>query len=213
MNYYEAVVADVADPEKRGRLRLRCAVLLNAKDLLPGWIEPTFAFAGAGKGLFLLPAVGDVVRLVAEAPGIDDGDADVANPEWRWECQAWQSASSVPDILTGKAYGKKVGLVFGSGQYLILDSEASALILACATIKLGADAAHNVCLADVLQTILSSCLTTITTWANAHTHTVTVAAFGTPVVSLAAVPQLDLSSAQSDIDGTTWLSQSVLAGE
>jgi uncharacterized protein involved in type VI secretion and phage assembly len=64
-----AVVSDVRDPLKLGRVRLTFPWL--AKDFTSGWARTVQAGAGKGRGVLVLPEVGDEVLV-----GFADGDLD-----------------------------------------------------------------------------------------------------------------------------------------
>lgn len=62
---YRGEVVDTADPEQRGRVRVKVpAVMDEAPD--DYWFEPAFAGAGAERGLFWPPEIGDTVRVSFE---------------------------------------------------------------------------------------------------------------------------------------------------
>lgn len=62
LSTYQAKVRDNNDPEKRGRLKINCAMVYGSEDF-EEWVEPRGMPAGSGVGLFLLPQVGDLVWL------------------------------------------------------------------------------------------------------------------------------------------------------
>ena len=65
---YRGVVTDNKDPQQRGRIQAHVRVLQsNPPDV---WIDPAFTGAGAGRGMFWPPDIGDGVRV-----SFDRGDA------------------------------------------------------------------------------------------------------------------------------------------
>lgn len=61
---YRAVVTDVNDPEKRGRIRVQCPSVL--KDAKSAWCEVCSPVAYDGGGDFCLPKVGEAVWVEFE---------------------------------------------------------------------------------------------------------------------------------------------------
>lgn len=59
--HYPASVVDNADPEGKGRLRVRCEQVLGKQAV---WARPAFALAGGKSGFLAFPDVGDGVWLV-----------------------------------------------------------------------------------------------------------------------------------------------------
>lgn len=62
---YRAEVKNVKDPEQRGRIQVQCPEVGHAA-VLPKWVEPSFAAAGANRGWFWPPEVGDSVWVSFE---------------------------------------------------------------------------------------------------------------------------------------------------
>ena len=68
---YRAVVVDNADPENRGRLRLRIPSVLGA-DVVSGWALPCLPYGGApDQGFFFIPEVDATVWVEFEAGNLD----------------------------------------------------------------------------------------------------------------------------------------------
>ena len=59
---YPSEVVSVADPEKRGRIQIKC-VEVGHNGPLDVWVSPAFDGAGPQRGSFWPPQVGDVVRV------------------------------------------------------------------------------------------------------------------------------------------------------
>jgi phage baseplate assembly protein V len=62
---YTATVVDVKDPKQLGRVRVRVAAL-EAPGLDRRWARPATLMAGAGRGTWFVPDVGDEVLVVFE---------------------------------------------------------------------------------------------------------------------------------------------------
>jgi len=68
---YRAVVVDNADPENRGRLRLRIPSVLGG-DVVSGWALPCVPYGGAAdQGFFFIPEVEATVWVEFEAGDLD----------------------------------------------------------------------------------------------------------------------------------------------
>lgn len=66
---YRAKVVDIADPQKRGRIRVHCPKVLD--EAKSAWCETCVPVAGDNEGDFCLPAVGETVWIEFE-----EGDAN-----------------------------------------------------------------------------------------------------------------------------------------
>ena len=64
---YRAIVVDVADPEKRGRIKVKCPKVLN--EAKSAWCQPCVPYARDSGGDFVLPKLNDFVWVEFE-----DGD-------------------------------------------------------------------------------------------------------------------------------------------
>ncbi|HYV03423.1 MAG TPA: phage baseplate assembly protein V [Blastocatellia bacterium] len=68
---YRAVVVDNADPENRGRLRLRIPSVLGA-DVVSGWALPCLPFGGSSdQGFFFVPEIDATVWVEFETGNLD----------------------------------------------------------------------------------------------------------------------------------------------
>jgi len=84
---YRGFVADNADPDKRGRLRLRVPALFA--DETTDWALPCLPFGGvADQGLFLVPEVGAQVWVEFEG-------GDRSHPVWTGTF--WQASNDAPN--------------------------------------------------------------------------------------------------------------------
>ena len=194
---YEAVVTDVSDPKKIGRIRTKVPSVLGT-DIESGWALPC-APAGGGKerGMLFLPQVGDTVWIEFAA-------GDVSRPIWTgtfWG--APESAGGADDLAseTGpeapKGDGKDASdtlavLKTKSGHELTFDDDGSVVLLAngngktsirfeddgtvvitADAIKLGASASGKVVLGDSFMQLF-----------NQHTHPTGVGPSGPPTQAM-----------------------------
>lgn len=84
---FRGFVVDVADPEKRGRIRLKIPAVLG--DAESSWALPCMAFGGgAGFGFFAVPPVDSQVWVEFE-------EGDINRPIWVGTF--WQVADDVPE--------------------------------------------------------------------------------------------------------------------
>jgi len=84
---YRGIVTDNADPEKRGRLKLRVPTVLDDAEI---WALPCVPYAGDKVGFFFLPEAGTAVWVEFEG-------GDPSYPIWTgcW----WGSAIEMPKLL------------------------------------------------------------------------------------------------------------------
>ncbi|MEO7336564.1 MAG: phage baseplate assembly protein V [Caldimonas sp.] len=105
---YRGIVADVADPENRCRIRATVPGLLDGEDT--GWAMPVLPFAGDGHGMVMLPAVGSGVWIEFEAGHLD-------MPLWSG---GWFANDQRPD-----PQGEKVRVIVSeNGHRIVLDDAA-----------------------------------------------------------------------------------------
>lgn len=93
---YRATVYDNKDPEKLGRLRIKCEQVLGP-DIISDWAWPKGVPAGNNAGLWLIPSVGDNVWISFEA-------GRQSSPIWEY---GWWSQGQNPEtdlILQPKTY-------------------------------------------------------------------------------------------------------------
>jgi len=169
---YDAIVSDNQDPEKRGRIKVKCGEITDTERDLPEWVEPCFQYAGVegAAGIFFVPAVGDPVEIERAVGHTDDdasGMATIINPETRWRCMTYGTAADVPTEFTFGTYGKRMGIKTPGGTVLIFDDEASALFLVASQIKIGSEtAAEPLVLGNIMLSFCSQFLSIMET----HTH-------------------------------------------
>ncbi len=207
---YRAIVTNVSDPEQRGRVKVRCDMLLSNGQELEEWIPPVLPMNGATSVLFLLPEVGDEVVLTSTGPDSENGIHDfVLNPEWAYEGSPLPEGVTPPALLTGN-YGKRIGFVFSTGgatTALVLDRAASVAMLIASTVRLGIEgASHPVTLADLLRPILVTLFQSVQTAFNTHTHPGVTTGPGST-----STPTVPMSLGLTDLQGSTWQSAKVMA--
>jgi uncharacterized protein involved in type VI secretion and phage assembly len=116
---YRAVVSNVDDPEKRGRIRATVADVLGTK-ISSTWALPCVPMAAPGAGVFVIPPVGAFVWVEFE-----QGDVDYPI----WTGGFWGESSDVPKMATSPepnaTPGQNIVLQTSGGQVLAV-SDASA---------------------------------------------------------------------------------------
>lgn len=110
---YRALVIDVRDPERKGRVR---ATVFGALQEEPtsAWVEPCFLGAGSSRGLFWPPEEGDSVMV-----GFQYGNPD--RPEFY--LGGWYGRGELPPELGYDSSGvpRKRGLVTRGGHAVVFD--------------------------------------------------------------------------------------------
>jgi hypothetical protein len=87
LSCYTAIVTDNNDPEKRGRIKVKCPTVY--KDKAPDiWIPQRNTFAGKGIGFFAVPNNGDAVDLTFRG-------GDVNFP--LWEFKSWIKGEEISE--------------------------------------------------------------------------------------------------------------------
>lgn len=81
---YRAIVADIDDPERRGRIRVRCPKVLG--DYLSAWCEPCIPYATDFAGDFYVPPVNEAIWVEFE-------EGDPNKPIWNG---GWYRPNSTP---------------------------------------------------------------------------------------------------------------------
>jgi len=181
---YEATVTSIADPEKRGRLKVTCGAITAEGMDLPDWVEMSSTpYSGRGDaGMFFLPDPGEVVEIEAVVGSSDDdvpGLGLLAAPDYRWRCCIYPDTASVPAEFRAK-YGKRMGIKTPSGQILMFDEALKEVILKAGKLRLLSEAADEpIPLGNVLLAFLSSFLDQYM----AHTHATGVGPSGPPLTA------------------------------
>lgn len=96
---FKAQVTNNQDPEKRGRVKVRCPKVLGKDE--SGWCVPCLPFAGMDKGLFFLPEVGDFIWIEFE-----EGNPDL--PIW---VGSWWNSSEPPTTAKQGVHTLKTGKI------------------------------------------------------------------------------------------------------
>lgn len=115
---YRALVVDVRDPERRGRVK---ATILGAhqEEPHPMWIEPAFLGAGANRGFFFPPEEGDSILV-----GFQYGNPD--RPELY--LGGWYGRGELPAELGYDSAGlpRRRGFVTRGGHSVVFDDTPGA---------------------------------------------------------------------------------------
>ncbi len=196
---YEAVVTDVDDPKKIGRIRARVPAVLG-EQVDSGWALPCVP-AGGGKerGMLFLPQVGDTVWIEFAAGDVSrpiwvgtfwgspdsTGGADDLGTETGPEAPTGDGKDATPTLsvlktksgheLTFDDDGEVVLLASGNGKSSIRFEQDGSVVITAETIKLGGSAAEKVVLGDTFQQLF-----------NQHTHPTGVGPSGPPVQPMAS---------------------------
>lgn len=110
---YRGTVADNSDPSNRGRIRAYVPEVLA--DVESGWCTPCVPYAGADKGAFVIPEVGDAVWIEFEA-------GDPSRPIW---VGSWWGDGDIPNDPSGSQATTQTK-IFKSASGLIVDLDDSA---------------------------------------------------------------------------------------
>jgi len=166
---FQAKVVSNDDPESRGRLKLATRQLAEDGTSLPGWIPPSFPYAGVDHGFFFVPAIDDTVLVQMIVGSSDDavrGESALRNPNFRWLCGLYDNANTVPEEFK-RNYGKRMGFKSKGGLYLVFDDEQEHIHLAAKFIHLGSEASEEpLVLGNVFIMLMSALIDLIVS----HTH-------------------------------------------
>lgn len=185
---YEAVVTDVDDPKKIGRIRAKVPAVLG-DDVASGWALPC-APAGGGpdRGMLFLPQVGDAVW-------VEFAGGDVSRPIWVgtfWGApdgpeaptgDGGKDATPTLSVLKTKSGheltfdddGSVVLLANGNGRSSIRFEQDGTVVVAADRIELGSGASEKLVLGDSFMQLF-----------NAHTHPTGVGPSGPPASPMLA---------------------------
>jgi len=204
---YTAFVADNADPENRGRLRLRIPSVLG-ENVISGWAMPCVPYGGAsGQGFFFIPDKDAGVWVEFEA-GLLDHPIWVgtfwSKPGGTTEVPAPGGSQSPPTSKIIKTANHTIELADaqGSESITITDKAGNQITLASegvtiksSKIKLGDSAGpEKLVLGTTLNTILSAWFSALAT----HTHVGNLGAPTSPPTPPLVPPlQTDISTALS----------------
>jgi len=116
---YRAIVTRNDDPERRGRIQLKCPRAGHIKNALPRWVDPSVAFSGADFGAFFPPVVGSTVFVTFE-------NGDPGKPAFYQG--GWFAEEALPSEFAplGDSINRpeRRGIVTRAGHSLIFDDEA-----------------------------------------------------------------------------------------
>lgn len=124
---HAAIVVDNRDPQKLGRLKLKCQTLTGADFQLPTWIEPQvqmFTSVGGGAALWL-PAIKSTVILVCDvSEAMDDipNERFMQNPGFKWRPAPLGKAMPLPSALAAD-YPNTRGFVTPAGHRLLFNDK------------------------------------------------------------------------------------------
>ena len=139
-NRVEAIVRDNRDPDRHGRVKIECEAIGEKGQVLSQWVDPEFSFAGAERGFFFVPAVGEIVivEYVTSSAGEQiRGETSMTTPRYRWIAQTYGRAAP-PGVLATN-YGKRVGFADPTGGAFVLDEQESKAYVLGAKVLLGAE--------------------------------------------------------------------------
>lgn len=132
------IVTDNADPEMRGRIKVKCGTLVPDDTDLPDWVEPSFPYLSSSDqnktdgGFFFVPDIGVVVELETTGGSERDevpGQASIDAPDVRWRACVWaHGTDELPsDFQTN--YPLRRGIKTSLGHMLLFDdTEDSSLV-------------------------------------------------------------------------------------
>lgn len=126
------IVTNITDPEALGRIKVRFPWLHN--DVESNWARIAQPYAGAGRGAFWLPEIGDEVCVVFDGGdpnhpyilgGVWNGP-DVppppGNPDGRDDTKCWQTRNGHRLMFEDHPHGERITLADGTGaRHLVID--------------------------------------------------------------------------------------------
>src|SRR5580692_68954 len=123
-----AVVTNNKDPEKRGRLKLKCQSLVGANTELPDWAEPCATmFTTMGGGSLFLPLIGSTVEIIVDVHdvGLDEmaGEKFLQNPNIKWRSVGFTGKGGVMPLPAALQtnYPNRRGFVTPAGHSVVMD--------------------------------------------------------------------------------------------
>jgi hypothetical protein len=119
-----AEVTNVDDPDRLGRIKVKCAAILADEIELPDWIEPKFAYVSPGKiGWFSVPEIGSIVEIeypISSAYDEFAAETQLHMNDWRYVCTTYSDAQELPEIFKTN-YPKRAGQVYPNGWMVYFD--------------------------------------------------------------------------------------------
>ncbi len=131
--YHPAIVIAIEDPEKRGRVRVKCGAITGDDDqAYPDWVDPCLDW-----GWFYVPDIGEEIEVSWVVKDEHQRETAFAafleNPDPQWRGKRFQSTENedqegnpqarrpIDTIFTEKNYGKRRGFGTPNGHVLMFD--------------------------------------------------------------------------------------------
>lgn len=156
----QAIVTNTNDPDRLGRIKVRCGAVTGNDIEIPVWVAPEFPFAGEGHGWFILPEVGDAV-LIEYTTGstLDRSYAQtfLTNPNFRYRSAFYKDRNDLPSEMRDGNYRKRYGIKMKSGAILLFDISKNEVALDATLVRLGTiDAGEKAVVGESYQTWMES---------------------------------------------------------
>lgn len=190
-----AIVTNIDDPEKRGRIKVRCQSLVGADVELPDWIEPGAQLISTlGGGSLWLPSIDSTVVLQVDAADTHDdvpGERFLQNPAIKWLAATPTDPNgpqSLPEALRTN-YPFRRGFRTPGGHEMWMDEKGSLMIKSKdnSTIEFtssGQIVLKSPVLMGIGATELMILGNAFMTLYNAHSHATGVGPSGPPIVQM-----------------------------
>lgn len=181
MSWYSAIVVDNADPDQRGRLRLRIPGLLGPDAIAPDWIPARVVGGAHGRavGLWWCPPVDAIVLVEVDGPRIVWSGGEVSG------------STKLPDALLD-GYPRRAGLTSPKGNSaIVLDDQSPGLALLVPDSWRVLAGSLSAAIPVVREPELAAWMQAITTYIGAHVHSDPMTAVtGTPTTPTPDVPDV-----------------------
>lgn len=126
---HDAIVTDPNDPEKFGRLKVKCSTLIDEDQELPFWVPPRFHFVSPPNGgYFGIPAKDSWVELLVpveskfdEVP--EEQSLQMEGGGLRWTCTAYNDVQALHEYFKTN-YPERRGYVWPNGWVWYTDSKS-----------------------------------------------------------------------------------------
>lgn len=129
---HRAIVTQNEDPEKIGRIIVKCQTLISFEEELPFWIEPAPVFVTkespgngrGGGGFFFVPEIGSEVELdVLDNTSSDQqaGESFLQTPDIRYIAPPFSTTQNIPGEFTD-GYPKRCGIKTSAGHVILFDN-------------------------------------------------------------------------------------------
>lgn len=202
MSKQRAVVIDIQDPEKLGRIRARLVGAQSGANITP-WAWPCSPLASNGSGFFCMPVVGDRVWVEVAADG-----------SWVYTGFCWTASHAVPEDGSDQSRVFKtpaghqikfddagdIEITHSTGSRIVLSANGNVTVAVTdgQTIDLGGNATEPVLLGQSFQQIFND----LVDFVNEHTHQVPQASSG--MLESQAPTSSAGSSNASDLSTKVW---------